>query len=317
MKKFHTLIINIIFPTVNIFGNIYKVIFMKKTKYYIGIIFVILIWGVSPVINKYLLDYYSVASYNLLTSLVAFFGMLALCVNKLGKINKKYFIAAVPTGIFYSCAVIFQKVGLVFTTPAKFSFLENFSILVVPILMYIFVKQKITPLKIISALLCLWGMLILCDVTPATLLSVNKGDILCALSGIFYGVNIAGTAAFSKDLDSSLYLLIQFFIHALVSVIYFLFLGASIEISYSIIPLIILISTVLISSVLGWLIRTKCLVHLDATFVAVAMPFSSVITAVISVITGTDSLSKNLIISIPIITVAIILSSVKLRFKER
>ena len=82
-------------------------------------------------------------------------------------------------------------------------------------------------------------------------------------------------------------------------------------------PLLLLIAYVLISSVLGWIIRTKCLIHLDATFVAIAMPFSSVITAVISVIIGTDKLTTNLIISIPVITFAIILSSLKLRFKEK
>lgn len=317
MKFFHNLIINIIFPTVNIFVNIYRVIVMKNFKYYIGIIFVICIWGISPNISKYLLGYYSTASYNLFSALVAFLGMLVLCINKLGKLNSSYFKAAVPTGFFYSCAVILQKVGLNYTTPAKFSFLENFSILVVPILMYVFVKQKITPLKIISALLCVFGIFILCNVTPSTLLSVNKGDILCAISGLFYGVNIAGTAAFSKNLESSLYLLIQFFIHAVVSLLYFLFIGEAIEASPNLLPAFILVASVLISSVLGWLMRTKCLIHLDATFVAIAMPFSSVITAVISVITGTDKLTTNLIISIPVITFAIILSSLKLRFKEK
>ena len=290
---------------------------MNKTKYYIGIIFVIIIWGIAPNLSKYLLGYYNAATYNLFTSLIAFLGMLALCANKLGKINLSYFKVAVPTGLFYSCAVILQKVGLDYTTPAKYAFLENFSILVVPILMYVFTRQKITPLKIISALLCLFGMFILCDVTPKTLLTLNKGDILCALSGIFYGVNIAGTAVYSKKLESSLYLLIQFFVHSVISLIYFLFLRESIEASSSFMPLFLLIAYVLISSVLGWIIRTKCLIHLDATFVAIAMPFSSVITAVISVIIGTDKLTTNLIISIPVITFAIILSSLKLRFNEK
>lgn len=290
---------------------------MNKTKYYIGIIFVIIIWGLAPNIYKYLLGYYSPNTFNLLTSLVTFLGMLALCINKLEKLNSSYFKVAIPTGLFYSCAVIFQRVGLNYTTPAKFSFLENFSIVVVPVLMYVFTRQKITPLKIISALLCLLGMFFLCDVTPKTLLTLNKGDILCALSGIFYGVNIAGTAVYSKKLESSLYLLIQFFIHAVISLIYFLFLGEAIEVSFGFMPLIILIVAVLISNILGWIIRTKCLIHLDATFVAIAMPFSSVITAVISVIIGTDKLTSNLIISIPVITFAIILSSLKLRFKEK
>lgn len=290
---------------------------MNKTKYYTGIIFVIIIWGLAPNIYKYLLGYYSPNTFNLLTSLATFLGMLALCINKLDKLNLSYFKVAIPTGLFYSCAVIFQRVGLNYTTPAKFSFLENFSIVVVPVLMYVFTRQKITPLKIISALLCLLGMFFLCDVTPKTLLTLNKGDILCALSGIFYGVNIAGTAVYSKKLESSLYLLIQFFIHAVISLIYFLFLGEAIEVSFGFMPLIILIVAVLISNILGWIIRTKCLIHLDATFVAIAMPFSSVITAVISVIIGTDKLTSNLIISIPVITFAIILSSLKLRFKEK
>ena len=280
----------------------------KKTIYYFGIFLVILIWGIIPNITQYSLRFYSPAIWNAITSLIAVLAMLVICGKKLKNLSWDYCKVAIPTGLFYSLACIAQKTGLTMTTPAQYAFLENTSCIFVPILMFLFVRQKITFWKILSGGLCLVGVFILCGGDLQQGVQFGPGEILCGLAGIFYSVNIAGTAAFAKKLDAALYLLVQFAVQCVLSFIYSFVAAEELRFSFQIGHILLLVAIVLISHVLGWLLRVVCLKHLDASFVAVITPFSSVITGVMSVILGTDILSTALIVGSVIIFAAILIS---------
>jgi drug/metabolite transporter (DMT)-like permease len=125
------------------------------------------------------------------------------------------------------------------------------------------------------------------------------------LAGIFYGVNIAGTGAFTKKLNSALYIMVLLAIESVLALIVslaFHFIkvdGVAMEtIRFSFEPLLLLarIALVLLSSALCWVIRTNSMKHVDATVVAVMMPFSSIIAGVLSVLVGMDALSTNLVV---------------------
>lgn len=268
----------------------------------------ILTWGIFPVLSKHLLKHYSAALWNAASSLVCVISMLILCGKKLRHLSWDYFKAAVPTGLFFSAANVVQKLGLGMTSPVMYAFLENTSCIFVPVLMLLLVKERLTGPKIISGLLCLIGVFILCGGSFSAL-RFGPGEILCALSGIFYSINIAGTAAFAKKLDSSLYLLVQFFVHAIVSCTCAFLYTETRMFSFQIQHLALLVLSVFISTVLGWLIRTVCLKHLDASFVAVATPFTAVVTGVVSILAGTDTLSAKLVIGAVFVVGAILVSS--------
>ena len=278
----------------------------SNSIYYIGIVFVVLVWGLFPVITKNLFTIYTPSLWDSAGSLISVIAMLILSRKKLKQLSWDYIKVALPTGMFFSAACLTQKFGLTMTTPAMFAFLENTSCIIVPVLMLIFAKQRLTFAKLLSAALCLAGVFALCggDVT----LRFGPGELLCALAGVFYSVNIAGTGAFAKKLDTGLYLLIQFSMHCVMSFSYsFLFVE---ERNFSFAPqhLGSLVAVVLISTVLCWLIRTTCLKKLDPSFVAVVMPFSSVVTGVISVLVGTDTLSVALVSGAILIFAAIMIS---------
>ena len=65
----------------------------------------------------------------------------------------------------------------------------------------------------------------------------------------------------------------------------------------------------LLTSAICWLIRTRAMVHVSANVVAVMMPMSSVVAAVFSIIVGTDTLSKNLVIGGILVVCASIISN--------
>ncbi len=296
----------------NFYGRDMKEKSLGKSKYFLMLIGVVIIWGISPNITKGLLSYYSPGLRSAMSSVVAFVAMLIVCAKKLKNLNKEYFKVALPTGIFYSAACIMQSVGLVYTSPAMFSFLENLSCLVVPFLVWIMTKNRPSIFKFVGAILCLVSVFILSGGSDITSFNFGIGEILCGLAGMFYGVNIAVTGIKAKKLDAGLYLLIQFGVHMVVSTTY-AFAFEEIAFSTKFLPLLVLVVLVLISTVLGWLIRTICLTHLDPSLVAVVMPFSSVVTTVISVILGTDILTWGLIVGAIVGVLAVISSDLDIK----
>lgn len=241
--------------------------------------------------------------------------LLFYCRKKLKLINADYLKVAIPTGFFYSIANLLQKIGLLYTTPTQYAFLENLSCVTVPILMFILIKKKPSILIIISSVTCLLGAYILTGAT-FDIRRINIGDILCAAAGLLYGFNIAGTSAFSKKLDSSLYILIQFIVHEIIAAIYVLFFNDN---YFYFEPWIVLylIAVPLIFSVFCWIVRTNCMKHIDGSVIAIIMPFSSVLTGIFSLLIGMDRPSLNLILGAIICFAAIMLGSTEDILKSR
>lgn len=288
---------------------------LKKAKNrrmaYIGLIIVILIWGTIPLVTLHFYQYYSPTIRLVFVSLICAISLLIFSAKRLKELNKTYFLVAIPTGCFMAFADIFQKIGLLYTTPTHYAFLENLSCIIVPFLLFLFIKKKPSFLSIFSAFLCLLSSFILSDIFSTSGGSL-LGDFLCAMAGICFGVNIAGTGAFAKKLYAPLYLMIQMFtemIITLVAAIVFHQTGIE-KIVFNFDWRLILanISVAILSSTICWVIRTNAMKHVDATVVAVMMPFSAVITTIASLILGKDTLSFSLVISVILGLIAIILS---------
>ena len=277
-----------------------------KFIYYVGIVFVILIWSLYPVVTKKLLTYYTPSLWSTAASLLAVGALAIISRKKLKLLNKDYFKVAVPTGFFFSVAGLTQNFGLTMTTPAACAFLENLTCVCVPVLMLLLAKERLTLLKILAALLCLAGVFVLCGGDLGG--GFGWGMILCGLAGVFYSVNIAGTGIYAKKLDTGLYLLVQFSVQFVISAIYSLLFVKEPLFSFAPAHLACLVGIVLISSVLCWIIRTACLKNLDPSFVAVAMPFTSVLTSAISIWVGEDTLSFGLVAGAILIFAAILIS---------
>lgn len=292
----------------------------RKALAYCGLIFVVLIWGISPLITKRFYDYYSPTIRLAYSSLFCALSLLAISWNKRKLLNRYYFVVAIPTGFFMGLADILQKVGLQYTTPTHYAFLENLSCIVVPVLMFFFIRKKPGVLTVLAAVLCLCSSFILTGWTGGMNKAVLIGDILCASAGIMYGINIAGTGAFAKKLYAPLYLTIQMFVEtvvALIGTVVFHFTAIEpVKFTFDWKILLLNVLVVFISYTLCWLIRTNAMKRVDATVVAVMMPFSSVVTTVVSIIAGKDTLSKNLMIGASLGLVAVILSGLADRQKK-
>ncbi len=286
---------------------------------YCGIIFVILIWGIYPVLTSDLLEHYSGGTYSFIASLFSAVALSLICIPKMRQLNLSYLKIAVPTGFFVGLANLLQKIGLQYTTPTQYAFLENLSCVVVPILLFLFIRKRPGFLTVFSSILCLAGCFILSGLNLSGGISFGKGEILCALAGILYGVNIAATGVYAKKLDAMLYVMIQIWMNAVVSGVAIIALdritvnGAPIEaIVFSLDwkYLLSIAGLAILISAFGWIIRTQSLKYVNPSVVAVLMPFSSVVTGVVAVCAGKDKLAYPLLGGGAIILLSSILSSI-------
>ncbi|MBQ8308719.1 MAG: DMT family transporter [Clostridia bacterium] len=287
---------------------------------YGSLVFVIFIWGTGPLLSRYLLQFYAPTIYSAFGSLVSGIGLFFICLPHLKKINRQYFKIALPTGLFVGLASLLQKIGLQYTTPAQYAFLENLSCVSVPVLLFIFIRKKPKKLTVFASVLCLVGTFVLSGLDFSSgSVGFGKGEILCAVAGILYGVNIAGTGAFAKKLYAPLYVMIQVWVQAIFNFCVTLALhfikidGIPIEpivFSWEMKHILLLIGLCLISSTLCWILRTSAMKYVDASVVAIMMPFSAVITGLTSVIFGADPLTLNLLVGAGICLIAALLSGI-------
>lgn len=284
----------------------------SKGSAYAGLIFVIFIWGVAPLITLYFYDYFSPTIRLAMGAAVSGIAMLLISAKHLKLLNKTYFKIAVPTGACVGIANILQKIGLQYTTPTHYAFLENLSVVVVPIILFLLIRKRPSPLTLCSVGLCLLSSLVLTNMLSGSGQMYPVGDLLCALAGIIYGVNIAVTGTYAKKFFVPLYLTIQILTEAVLGFGSAILLHATgiepILFTPSARLLFLNVLFVLTSSTLGWLIRTNSMKKVDPTVVAVMMPFSSAVTTFASILWGKDTLSLPLVIGTVLGLVAIILS---------
>ena len=287
---------------------------------YIGIMSVILVWGFIPLAKKALIGgAFSASIYSAVTTFASACVLLIVSRKSLSKLDKSYFKLAVPTGVAIGAAVICQALAYNFdASPTNQAFLENLYCIVVPIILFIITRKKPSLITIASCLLCLLSSMVLAGVF-STGIEFATADILNALAGLFYGINIALTGLYAKKFVTSLYIMIQLFIQAIFSgisaiVFNFLEIGGAVVDPFVFTPDILLILAVIgigvLSNAVCWTVRTLAMKHVSPSVVAVISPFSAVVTGVAAVMVGQDQLSPSLIIGAILGLVASLASSI-------
>ncbi len=284
-----------------------------KTAAYAGLIFVIFIWGLSPLVTDYLHNFFSPTIRIAFGTFFCALSMLAISGKNIKLLNKDYLKIALPTGLCLGLADISQKIGLVYNnSPSKYAFLENLSVVVVPILLFFITRKKPSWLTVAASVLCLSSCLILTGVLSGGTDFNLIGDTLCAISGVLYGVNIAITGIHAKRFFVPLYLAIQLFVESVLSLILAVTLNGTgleeLKFTPEIGPILMNLGFVLVSLTLGWLIRTWAMKSVDPTVVAVMMPFSATVTVIASIILGKDDPTTSLFVGAGLGLIAVILS---------
>lgn len=291
---------------------------MTKTKILslLGLIVVVVLWGIAPITSKFLFDnnYYSPAL------LVAFRGALSvlamliiiLICGDFKDVTKTYWIC-IPAGIILGLAYLFQFIGLNSTTPAKNTFLESFSCIAVPIILFILTREKPSISSIVASIVCVLGAFILCGNGfnfTALFTAPTIGDILSSVGGVFFGVDIAFTKVFAKGKNPRVFVFFQLIILTIMSFAYAIPFEKGLTYNWDLPIRINVLFIGVVCTAVCWVLRTKCISNVSAVTCAVLMPMSAVVAAFVSFICRMEAFSWNVIVGGVVITLAIIISGI-------
>ena len=295
----------------------------KKVIAFIALIIIVILWGITPVISKYLFNNefdspaLLIAVRGLITTLVM---AIFIIVTKQYKVLNKSYLICIPAGIILGSAYLFQFIGLDSTTTSKNTFLESFSVVATPITLLIMIKEKPSIATILSCLLCLIGAFILCGDGwdfSSLFKAPSLGDIFSIIGGALFGVNIAFTQVFAKNKNSFVYVTIQMAVLTVMSFIYSLIFERPLLFSWDYRNILLVLFLAIFCTALCWVVRTYSVRHVSATTIAVMNPMSAVIATTIAIIIGQESFNFNLLVGALIIIASILISSFAQVKKEK
>lgn len=121
--------------------------------------------------------------------------------------SKKLLCHGVVVGVLLFAAYTTQTYGLKETTPGKNAFLTAVYCVLVPFVNWVLLRRMPTGWNWIAALACLGGIgLVSLDGN----LSMNRGDALTLLGGLFYALHLVAVSRFGEEDDPVLLTTVQF-----------------------------------------------------------------------------------------------------------
>ena len=271
------------------------------------------IWGTSFVILKNTLE--SISTLYILA--VRFTGaaviMAAFGANGWKTADRKYLIGGALMGVSLFLAYVFQTYGLVYTTPGKNAFLTTTYCMIVPFLYWALIGKRPDRYNVIAAVLCVIGVgLISLDAG----LSVNKGDVLTVICGLFYALHIIVSARYVRGRSVLLLTAIQFGTAAVLSWISAVLFapapsgapaGAWLSVAY----------LCIMCTAVSFGLQAFGQKYSPPSQTAVIMTLESVFGAAISVLFFNEQLTVKLFFGFLVMFIAVLISETKLSFLRR
>lgn len=277
-----------------------------KVLAYLALAFVVLAWGLSPVLSKYILNSgYSPGIKRFIDAIFASAALGMIANKQLTKVNISVLKTSVFVGVCFALAMLLEGLAHGATTPAMSTLYGNVTCITVPLFVAIFSKQLPNVMKLLAGGLCIGGFAVIAFGEGS--FSFAPGDGLVLLSGVFYGASSAAINTWGKNMNSIVVTFIEFCVAIPVCAAY-AFLLEDISFLWDVKSLLIIAATAVVVQGICWLLRNFAMQHLDAGFVAIIASFSTVVTAAVSIMFGMDEFSWRLVIGGGICVVSAIVS---------
>ena len=192
----------------------------SQTKADLMLLAVTVFWGASYMLTKIALDVLEPFNLTALRFLIAFAVSALVFYKNILKsdiriIKYSLILAVILVGMFIS-----MSFGLKYTTASNAGFLISLAVIIIPILSYVFLKQKIEKRVLIGVCIAPLGIALL---TLNSQLSVGSGDLLCILCAFLSALHVVVMGVFTRKVDSIALGVLQLGFAGLLSIVFSIF----------------------------------------------------------------------------------------------
>lgn len=251
-----------------------------------GLILTAAIWGFAFVVVKDSVDsvppVYMVSIRYTIAALI----LGIVLIPRLKVLNKKYWIHGIITGLMLSLGYITQTIGCYYTTAGKNAFLTTVYVILIPLISWPLTKKRPSAAVFISAVMALCGIGLLALKVEDSGFSMNVGDILTLICGLFYALHIIFTSKFSQDENPVVLTWIQFVVAAVSSWIISPFCDGAFPagVIFESKIIVSMLYLGIFSSLIAFLLQNVCLKYVDPSLASLFLSLESVFGVVFSVI---------------------------------
>jgi drug/metabolite transporter (DMT)-like permease len=167
-----------------------------KFRAHLALILCSLLWGITFVVVKNTLADISVFAYLAARFALAALPMAWIYRADLRKLSGSEIRAGLVIGIFMFGGYAFQTAGIARTSASKSAFITGFSVVLVPVLMALVWRRRITVWAWAGALASLCGLYYL-TVPRQGITDLNRGDLLVLGCAVLYAFQIIFIARYS------------------------------------------------------------------------------------------------------------------------
>ena len=191
----------------------------KKKEFFacLGLLFVTVCWGMGFVFVKSSVD---VMPPFYLLGFRFFTGGIILGLIFIKKVigsGRDVLIHGTVLGIVLFVAMAFQTYGCKYTTAGKNAFITTIYVVLVPFFHFMFNKVKPRARHIIAALIGFWGIGL---ISLTETFTIELGDFLTLICGLFYAVQIVMIARYTEYDDPILLIIWQFLVTGVLSFVF-------------------------------------------------------------------------------------------------
>ena len=275
-------------------------------------IVVAIIWGTGFVVTKLAMDngigvYYLLFIRFLVASILL---MFVIFLKKI-KIKKEMLLPGIIQGILLTLGYSIQTMALNYTTPAKNSVLTGLNVIFVPYILLIFFRKKLDIFTIISSILAFFGTLLLSG-NILSFSEINKGDLLSMLCAIFFALYIIVIDKYANKINVFVMSFIQFFTVMILCLLLSLTEGEIKQLNST--SLISMIYLGVFGTFVAYNLQIMAQKVLSASRTVLFLSLEVVFGVLISIISGYDSFSLNILVGTLLVFAGIVIAETKLDF---
>ncbi|CAI9394610.1 DMT family transporter [Niallia sp. Sow4_A1] len=280
----------------------------------LSLLFVALIWGSTFVIVQNAIAFLQPLIFNgirfFLAALFLFLWLLLFKPSQLKQINIHCLKAGIILGICLFIGYAFQTIGLVYTTSSKAGFITGLSVVLVPLFMYLFMKQALLINHIIGVIIATIGLYLL---TISNVFSFNIGDFFVFICAIGFALQIILTGKYSKQYPTLLLTIMQLLTVSILGFIgSFLFENPKANFKVNILfhkeVIIALLITAILATAVAFIIQTSLQKYTNSTRVALIFATEPVFAAMTAYLFNNEQLTASATIGCMLILLGMVFS---------
>lgn len=283
----------------------------RQVRADVMLLMITVFWGASYILTKIALDVLQPFNLTAVRFIIAFIVSALVFykhILKAGFETIKYalLLAIILFGVFIS-----MTVGLQYTTASNAGFLVSLSVVFIPILAAMFLKQKIEKKVLIGVCIAPIGIALL---TLNSQLSVSGGDLLCTLCALLFAIHVVATGVFTQKVDSITLGVLQLGFVGLFSLA-FSVLTETVTLPSTTLSWVSILALSILCTAVGYIVQTTAQQYTSATHTGLILSLEPVFSAIFAFVVLGEILTLRGYIGAAILLFSVLIAEVNFKKK--